>query len=271
MDERYAKVLGLGRYQPKTEWICFLPWASEFGWYIMNHVKRFHGYNHQKKIACIKKGHECLFPTATEFWYDWVDDVKDIHKGGIVKYKHNDKVKKLIVDTYGKDVTFIDPAETGWAEKTSLGHHTFVPKPRFNHNFDIDIVITPRLRQLDANRNYVKQWQDLTNRLVKAGFKIAICGTKQLSAKINGAKYFSWNYVDVDTDVEMMLKSKLVISQESGLAYLAMMCKKPLIIIDDCMRNVADKHRDPRIYFSNVKYAWNQPAAFMRSVHKAVQ
>ena len=44
----------LEKYQPKTKWVCFLPWASEFGWYVMNHVKRVHGYNHPNKIACIK-------------------------------------------------------------------------------------------------------------------------------------------------------------------------------------------------------------------------
>ena len=80
--QRYSKVLGLGEHQPKTEYVCFLPWWGEFGWYIMNHVKRVHGYNHSKKIVCIKFGHECLFPSAHDFYYDW-PVVPDIKKAGV--------------------------------------------------------------------------------------------------------------------------------------------------------------------------------------------
>lgn len=269
MDTRYRKVLGLGKHQPKTEWVCFLPWASEFGWYIMNHVKRVHGYNHPKKIVCVKKGHECLFPTASEFWYHWADDVPDANKGGVVSYKHNHQVKKWVMGQYGENVTFINPTDTGWPEKTSLAKHTFVPKPKGKHDFDIDVVITPRFRQIDTTRNYPKQWQEIVNLLVSMGLRVGVCGTKALSTTIEGAQYYSWDYTDVDTDIEMILSSKLVISQETGLAYLTMMCKKPLIIIDNCHTNVANAHRDPDVYFCNIKGAWNRKDELARAV-KAV-
>lgn len=270
-DERYERILGLGPHQPKTKWVCFLPWVSEFGWYIMNHVKRIHGYSHPNKIACIKQGHECLFPTVSKFWYQWADDVKDSQKGGVVRYQHNAKLKRWITNELGKDITFIDPADTSWPEKTSLAHHTFIPKPRQEHDFDIDIVVTPRFRQIDTLRNYPTGWQAITNRLVKAGLKVAVCGTEALSTKVRGAKYLSWNYTDVDTDVEMILKSKVVVSQESGLAYLTMMCKKPLIIVDTCIREVADKHRGPDVYFKNVEWAWNKQDILMKEIYKAMQ
>lgn len=270
MDDRYKRVLGLEEHQPKTEWVCFLPWVSEFGWYIMNHVKRVHGYNHPKKIVCIKPGHACLFPTAEEFFYDWTDTVPDYHKGGIVKYQYNEAVKKIITKRYGEDVTFISPSDTSWPEKTSLAHHTFIPKPRLNHDFDIDVVVTPRLRNLDKTRNYPKQWQDIVNRLKQAGLKVAVCGAKGTSVNIKGAQYYSWNYTDVDTDVEMILKSKIVLSQESGLAYLTMMCKKPLIIVDNCHRHVADKHRDPDVYFNNIFGAWNKKDILMKEIYGVI-
>jgi len=270
MNDRYQRVLGLGKYQPKTEYVCLLPWASEFGWYIMNHVKRLHAYNHPKKIVCIKKGHECLFPTATKFFYDWIDYVPDQNRGGIVTYRYNEEIKKKILKKYN-DVTFISPNDTSWNEKTSLAKHTFVPKSKHNHNFNIDVVITPRLRKVDVLRNYPKQWQKITNMLLKAGLRVGVCGAKQYSVHVKGAHYYSWNYIDVDTDVEMILTSRVVISQESGLAYLTMMCKKPLIIIDNCHTHIARAHRDPSIYFMNIMGAWNKKRELLKQVQRFTQ
>lgn len=270
MDDRYKKVLGLDEYRPKTEWVCFLPWGSEFGWYIMNHVKRVHGYNHPNKIVCIKRGHECLFPSAKEYWYHWQDYLPDNKKGGIAAYKYNNQVKKWVTAQYGKSITFLDPRDTGWPEKTSLAKHTFVPQPKNNHDFDIDVVITPRLRQVETHRNYPQQWQEITNMLLKAGLRVGVCGSSALSVPIKGAHYYSWNYTDIDTDVEMILKSKIVISQESGLAYLTMMCKKPLIIIDTCHYHVAKEHHDKNVYFKNIKGAWNHKDQLLKEIKTVV-
>jgi hypothetical protein len=270
-NTRYNKMLGLGKYQPQTKWVCFLPWVSEFGWYIMNHVKRVHGYNHANKIVCIKRGHECLFPTASDFWYHWADDVPDKSKGGVVAYKHNNRIKKWVTAQYGNDVTFVNPSDTGWPEKTSLAPHTFVPKPLKSHDFDIDVIIAPRLRQIDPHRNYPAEWQGIADFLTSAGLKVAICGAKHISVPIKGMRYHSWDYIDIDTDVEMILKSKIVITQDSGLAYLTMMCKKPLIIIDFCHTNVVNKHRDHSVYFNHILKAWGSKELLLKEVQSVIQ
>ena len=266
MNERYQKILGLGNHSPTTEWVCFLPWVSEFGWYIMNHVKRIHGYNHHKKIVCVKPGHECLFPTASKFFYDWKDVRTDGQKAGVLDHSKNQEIIDKITKEYGPDITFLYPSETSWEEKTSLASHTFIPKPLHNHDFNVDIVITPRFRQLERTRNY-RYWHSIATRFTRMGYKVGICGHKESSfSDIEDAEVFSWDYIDVDTDVELMLKSKVVITQESGLAYLAMMCKKPIIYIDKCHHHVADAHLDPTIPFYEIPGPWNNPDKLIKVV-----
>lgn len=264
---RYEQVLGLGEHQPKEEYVCFLPWVSEFGWYIMNHVKRFHAYNHTKKIACIRPGHECLFPTATEFFYDWQDPIPDEKKGGIVTYPYNDGVIKKIRAKYGDSIHFVYPNETSWEEKKSLAHHTFVPKPLHNHDLKVDIVITPRMRMVERTRNY-KHWQDLANRFIAHGWTVGVCGKLDLTMPVKGAKCYAYQHIDVDSDVEMMLNAKMIITQESGLAYLALMCKKPVFVLDKTLNGVMEKHRDPKIFFKEMPWAWNNPHQLIKEIKK---
>jgi len=267
MDNRYKQVLGLEEYKPKEEFVCFLPWSSEFGWYIMNFVKRVHGYNHDNKIVCIKKGHECLFPTAKHFFYDWDDYLSDENKSGIVQYKHNDAIINKIIELYGDNIKFLYPQETSWDEKKSLAHITFIPEPKHDFGLDVDIVITPRLRKIERVRNYTK-WQELANLLTKHGWSVGVCGKEGYTYRIKGAKYHAFNYVDVDSDIEMMLKSKVVISQETGLAYLAMMCKKPLYIMDRCHKHIADLHRDKDVFFKQFLPGWSDPVNMVLEIKR---
>lgn len=266
---RYEQILGLNEWQPKEEYVCFLPWVSEFGWYIMNHVKRFHGYNHSNKIACIKPGHECLFPTATEFFYDWEDNVPDKNKAGIVKYQKHNQVIAKIKEKYGNSVKFVYPEETGWEEKKSLAHHTFVPKPLKDHGdkLKVDIVITPRLRIVERTRNY-KHWQDLVDKFVAHGWTVGVCGKYGLTVPVKNVKCFAYQYTDVDSDVEMMLKSKMIITQESGLAYLALMCRKPVFVLDKTLGGVMEKHRTPNTFFKEMPWVWNQPHHLLKEIKK---
>lgn len=248
-SQRYKQILGLGKFQPKTEYVCFLPWSGEFGWYIMNHVKRFHGYNHSKKIACIKPGHECLFPTAIDYYYNW-KDIPDHKKIGVGKSRKEikNRIKKELSTKY-KEITFISPEDTSWEEKTSLAHFHFIPKPSQYLGLKVDVVITPRKRKIDAQRN-IKSWQKIIDAIRNQGLTVGACGHAQSSfTNLRGLKHCSWNYTDVDSDVEMIRNCKVVVTQESGLAYLTMMCEKPLFILDIPHLEIANKHRQPNVPF----------------------
>lgn len=254
--ERYNKILGLESHKPNTKKVCFLPWLGEFGWYIFNHVKRIQGYNHDYKIVCTKPGHECLFPTAKEFFYDWTD-IPDSEKAGVNKL--NKPAKTALIEKlksiYGDDTYFVDPFETSWTEKETLAHIKFVPESINNFGLKTDVIILPRYREVYNNRNWnLTNWQSLVNKFNYEGYKVGVCGAKESTQKLSGIEHYSYNHVDVDSDVEMISKTKLVIGQDSGILYLAGLCRKPVIMVGPCFTpNITRLHLDEDVFFNNIE------------------
>lgn len=253
MDARYKHILGLDEPARTT---VFLPWIGEFGWYLMNHVKRIHAYNATKKIAYIKPGHECLFPTVQEFVYDW-QDVHDDVKAGIVPNTQRPELVDQIIAKYGPDVKIVNHEETTWDEKESLAKHTFVPYNKHKHDLKVDVVIAARKRNMDPMRN-LDCWQTIVDQLVERGCTIGLVGNKAGTAELKGITHCASDYIDVDTDVELIRSAKFCIAQDSGMAFLMMMCRKPLYMIDhEPVHPVRDLHRDPTVFFEVVNFAQN--------------
>ena len=263
------RALGLNKFKVTAECCCFLPFIGEFGWYIMTYVKRFHYFDHQNKMVCCKPGHECLFPTASGYYYDW-QDVSDSCKAGILQNEKEDEIKAGILSFNLKhmnyaDTHFVSPSEVSWDEKASLAAFNFIPQARKDHSISADIVIAPRNRTIDAQRNWTKdKWQTVVDALVAKGITVAICGTKETSFDLNGVSHRSWDYIDVDTDVELMNKAKLVIVQESGLAYLSYLCKRPTILMDH-PHEIGALHRNPDVFYKNVN-AWSNPQLLIDAI-----
>jgi len=256
MDARYKHILGLDEPPCTT---VFLPWIGEFGWYLMNHVKRVHAYNATKKIAFIKPGHECLFPTVQEFIYNW-EDVHDDQKAGIITNTQRIDLVDRILARYGSDIKIISHEETSWDEKTSLASHTFVPSNQLKHDLKVDVVISPRKRNMDSFRN-LNCWQQIVDQFLERGLTVGVAGNKVATAQLNGITHYASDYVDVDSDVELIKSAKFCVAQESGMAYLMMMCRKPLFMIDhEPVVPVRDMHRDPTVFFEVVditkEYDW---------------
>lgn len=257
MDARYKHILGLDEPARTT---VFLPWIGEFGWYLMNHVKRIHAYNATKKVAYIKPGHECLFPTVQEFVYDW-DDVDDDQKAGVVPNADRPQLVYQALAKYGDDAKIVYHEETSWDEKASLAKHTFVPYNKHNHGLKVDVVVSARKRNVDPLRN-LDCWQKIVDQLLERGLTVGIVGNKVATAELKGITHYSSDYIDVDTDVELIKSAKICIAQESGMAYLMMMCRKPLFMIDhDPVVPLRDIHRDPTVFFEVVdimkEYDWH--------------
>lgn len=250
MDERIQQILGIGSYKPIQDKVCFLPFLGEFGWYLMTYCKRVQGYNHPNKIVCIKKGHECLFPSASHFVYDW-EDIEDDQKAGIHQEDLNPVLKNKITEKFGDSVFFLSCTDTSWEEKTSLAKYTFLPRAVNNFGLNVDIVITPRKRNIDPQRNWKQEnWQLVIDQLVSSGYTVGICGTKETSYQLRDVKYKSYNYMDVDSDVEMINKAQLVITQESGLSYLSYLCKNQLLSLTIIIRILAPIYIEMKEFIS---------------------
>lgn len=265
---RLNKILGKENYKPTNKYVCFLPFRGEFGWYIQTFVKRIHGYNHDNKIVCTKRGHECLFPTVSSFYYDW-QDVNDNTKAGILTNTDDDVVKAKIIEFVGSDdIYFITPSEMNWDEKESLANNTFIPQSIHKLGLKTDIVIAPRNRTIDAHRNWFKDsWQLVVNELTAKNITVSICGGKETSFQLDNILHRSFDHIDVDSDVELLNNAKLVIVQESGLQYLSFLCERPTFCIDHYLKDFgSDLHRNLNVPFKEVKYVWGEPLKLVEEI-----
>lgn len=247
----------------------YLPFLGEFGWYLMTWVKQFHADKCPEKVICCKRGHECLFPTALGFFYDW-QDIDDSNKAGIYEnFSHEAALREKIHLQYPNHcLEFISPSRSGWHDKHDYASNTFKPICAFPRDLKADVVITPRHRQVDIRRNWTQNnWQYVVDRLVQKGISVGVCGAKDSTFHLNNVKHKSYDHVDVESDVEMMNNAKLVVTQESGLQYLSFMCERPTFCIDHYHKDHGSElHRPQHVPFKEVSYVWHQPELLVQEI-----
>lgn len=250
---------------------CYLPWRGEFGWMIMCFIKKFHADPAPNKIICCKPGHECLFPSASHFFYDW-QDIPDSQKAGVAHVTDENVIKEKVISQFSSNIEFVLLSEIGWHNKHDFANHTFIPKPIHNHNrnMKVDVILCPRKREIDVQRNWdYDKWQIVIDELIAQGISIGICGSRDTSFHLKNVGYKSYDYVDVDTDVELMNNAKLVIVQESGLQYLSFLCQRPTFCIDHYHKDFgADLHRNPDVPFQAMSIGWNNPMKLVSEIRE---
>jgi hypothetical protein len=206
------------------------------------------------KIVCLKKGHECLFPNASLLYYDW-DDLADEHKVGVVSTGDEQILQAKIERQFSdKKIQFISPTVINWNNRHSFYGKTFKPQHHKNFNLKVDVAITPRKRKIDEYRNWdCSNWQLVVDTLVSQGLTVGVCGTKNTSCDLQNVLHKSYNYTDIDSDVEMMNSAKLVVTQESGLQYLSFMCERPTFCVGHYHGDLgADLYRNKSVPFKEV-------------------
>lgn len=247
---------------------CYLPWRGELGWMLISFVKKFHADSSQNKIICCKAGHECLFPTASHFFYDW-QDIPDAQKTGVVKMDDEDYLKSKIIQKFpNEEIDFYSPSEIGWNNKHEFAQYTFIPQPKHKLGLTVDVVITPRNRVVDTHRNWKQEnWQYVIDKLKDHNITVGICGNYETSFHLNNIMIKSYEHIDIDSDVEMMNNSKLVVTQESGLQYLSFMCQKPTFCIDHYHKDHgADLHRNLEVPFKELNYVWEDREKLVKEI-----
>jgi ADP-heptose:LPS heptosyltransferase len=121
---------------------------------------------------------------------------------------------------------------------------------------------------VDAFRNWsYENWQKLVDELVANEISVSVCGTKETSWELQNITHNSYDYADVDTDIELMNSAKLVITQESGLQYLSFMCKRPTVCVGHYHKDHgADLYRDLEVPFKALNYVWEDPDKLIEEV-----
>jgi hypothetical protein len=112
--------------------------------------------------------------------------------------------------------------------------------PVFSHFFqfsktdcgtpDVDVCVATRKREHDDFRNY-SNWKKIVDLFVRRKIKVAILGKKETTQQIEGISCYSYDYGGVDACVDILKKSKLFITTDTGLAHLNNFTETPMLIL----------------------------------------
>jgi len=216
----------------------FLPYRAEFGFIVMAHSPQVYAVD-GPKVVFIEYGLEALYPGCR---YIYVERREDRLRRAGVENKFTRKIRreweKVLVKEYGR-VDWVLP-------DYRAPRKYFVPEP-FEEVVglpsEIDLVICPRRRAYGADKNWA-HWSDLVKRLKDAGFRVFAAGHPATSfCELDcptawGPEIPTDRYLDVT--IEAMKRAKAVIATDNGLAHLAVVCGKPLILISHGEGLVAD-------------------------------
>lgn len=196
-----------------------LPFRGEFGLLVRYHLPAVHAM--APDIACIEPGCEALFPSAGQH---------------LVVARNDDDRRR---DLFSKDAAFLTEfrrqlrAQYPGAELLEtyegMPEAWFAPEPRVRAGLRPDVVVCPRRRRYGSAKNW-PHWTLLTLALRDAGLGVFAAGAPESSASV--PSHAAWHHArHLDATIEAMLAARLVIATASGLAVLALLCGRPLLLI----------------------------------------
>jgi len=216
--------------------VVLLPWLGEFGWMVIKHLRYVHHYPAARKIVCAAPGHECLYPSADEFFTDWENPIPDGRRWNDTDWKDS-----------GAKSRFYDSLVPRLAERYP-GHEVVAPRyPCHWHASDapgykfcpvaasrlpaMDVVIAPRKRSFDEPRNW-PYWETLVSALRSDGLHVGIAGRADTSYDIDADGY-AWDHPDGDTagTVDLLSRCRLYVGGDSGITHLACLMDASVLVL----------------------------------------
>ncbi len=205
----------------------FLPYRAEFGFIVMVHAPQVHHVISQGSgcVVCCEKQLEALYPGAQG--YHHVDRREDDQRREFLEPALFEKIIKRLPILCSPDLKleFIEPDATA-------PRSYFIPEPCWPIEIgNPDVVICPRKRNYGSDKNW-GHWQTLADQLAKNDLTVFAAGAPDSSEHIatNGGE--AWHFQRfLDATIAAMLSARLVIATDNGLAHLAVLCGKPLLMI----------------------------------------
>lgn len=222
-----------------------LPFEGEFGGYVSYFIKEVDLLNTKyEKIICCRHNEECLFPSAKGFFYDWETTIPDKNKFSFMKNDISEetinRIKNKILESSNKEIKpviefhYIAGIRPQYRKKrwfdTPILNHFFPLSPTNCKTPNIDICIAARKRENSSFRNY-QHWDKVANWLTRRKMEVAILGKKETTQQFKNVSYYSYNYGGVNACVEILRKSKLFITTDTGLAHLNNFIGTPMLIL----------------------------------------
>lgn len=197
-----------------------LPCRWEFGLKLIGHVPAVHAI--RPDVCYIERGEQALYPSAAR-WIE-VDRQEDDRRRNNYAKDSGTSAFEAVARARFPNAEILKP-EHGWPKKR------FVPEPFMEQlpGLAVDVMVCPRMRSYGAEKNW-PHWVDLTRRLMAEGLKVFAGGAADSSYDVPCPK--AWDYErELDATIEAMHAARLVVATDAGLAHLAVLCGRPLLMI----------------------------------------
>lgn len=205
-----------------------LPCRGEFGLKICYHVPAVRAFvdANPDTVVMHEEGEESLYP------YPNVCRVTRQHdslRAGLRERTPEDIRSRIdwLKDHLGGPVIEVEIDHSDeWPKKY------FVPDPKHDRvEPSASVVLCPRGRAYGRGKNW-PHWTALAGELRELGVTVAAAGAPDSSLEMPGWVPRAWDYQRfLDASIRMMLDADLVIATDAGLAHLAIMCGRPLLMI----------------------------------------
>ena len=211
--------------------LVILPFYGEFGFYILNHIRWCYGSDMEENIICCLPGHECLYPHADAFFYDWINPLPDdIRSGDFTSSKsgwqqYDTELTKRLSNIY-PDHKIVRPTYLSYWDTCD----TIKFKPKVEHLLpNVDIVVAPRRRAFCNERNY-RHWTNVVKELRKK-YTVGIAGNPDYSFQLDADAY-AWNHPGGHTEgtIDLLQNCKLFVSTDTGVGHLGAFLDTPMLV-----------------------------------------
>ncbi len=203
-----------------------LPYRGEFGFICMEHAPQVNAVE-GRKIVCLEAGNEALYPGAAV--YHHVARRPDGQRRARNESQYMDEIKAEVSSAMPE----CSKSGVEWiVHDGSAPRKYFIPRPHTPVDVgQVDVVICPRRRTYGSDKNW-PYWQELNDKLRGDGLKVYAAGAPDSSFDVRTNAGRSWDHGRfLDATIAAMHAAELVIATDAGLAHLAVMCGKPLVMI----------------------------------------
>lgn len=209
--------------------VVALPCRGEFGLKIHYHVPAVHAVG--PDVVMMEAGEEALYPSAKERVF--VDSPGDDSRRGL--HVSGDK-PRFMKDARQRfpDAAFFTSTTGGQPRKrVALQPHVFqIERDSERDPYEYDVFMCPRKRDYGASKNW-PFWDEFTDVIVNEGFSVFAGGNAEASESVSlPDERVAWKYErPLDATIEAMNTSRLVVATDAGLAHLAVLQGRPLVMI----------------------------------------
>ena len=204
----------------------YLPYRAEFGWIVMAHVPAV-AADSGRKWVIHEPGLDSLYPGCERHLPCRVRP--DHERRRWVEPDFIELERQVCETTYQASGPFEYVRPCDRIGEVPLKY--FTPEPVTNYpDIRPDVVICPRKRSYGDKKNW-PHWRDLAAILTGDGFDVFAAGAPDSSITDIGVSAAWDKFVPLDATLSAFASAALVIATDAGLAHLAVLCGRPLLLI----------------------------------------